>query len=144
VSTERYRTLTAADLAEAARACTAPGPPALVLAVRQFDEGDYFACHETLEELWRAEAGPVRRVYQGILHLAVGLYHLRRGNRHGALAKLRSGLEYLAPFPGRCQGLDLDRLRREAGAVLGAIESRPPERLGELAGHPGLRLGPLG
>jgi predicted metal-dependent hydrolase len=125
--------MTAADLAAAAEACAAPGPPTLALAVRQFDCGDFFACHETLEELWRAEPGPVRRVYQGILHVAVGFYHLRRGNRHGALTKLRSGLAYLDPFPAECHGLDLARLRAETTEWLRALEALPADRLGETA-----------
>ncbi|GIW07892.1 MAG: hypothetical protein KatS3mg060_2697 [Dehalococcoidia bacterium] len=143
MSTERYRTLTASDVADAASACAAAGPPTLSLAVRQFDDGDYFACHETLEDLWRAEPGPVRRVYQGILHVAVGLYHLRRGNRHGAVTKLRSGLDYLAPFPSRCHGLDLGRLRAETTALVEAIEALPAERLGDVGNRPAPRLGPL-
>lgn len=142
VSLERARPVTAADLAVVAEACATTGPPALALAVHQFDAEDYFACHETLEDLWRAERGPVRRVYQGILHIAVGFYHLRRGNRHGALAKLRSGLAYLAPFPATCHGLDLARLRAETTTWLGILEALPADRLSEVATLALPRLGP--
>ncbi|MCS6802347.1 MAG: DUF309 domain-containing protein [Chloroflexota bacterium] len=133
MSLERFRSLSAPELATARRACAQPGPPALARAIRQFNSGDYFACHETLEELWREERGAVRRVYQGLLHIAVGFYHLRRGNRHGALTKLRSGLDYLAPFPARCHEIDLEKLRAETAAWLRAIEAASPDQLSALS-----------
>lgn len=123
MSTERGRILSPSEIEAANATCAGPGPAELALAVRQFNDGDYFECHETLEDLWRAERGPVRRVYQGILHIAVGLYHLRRDNRHGALVKLRSGLGYLAPFPDHCHGLDLAGLRASTAANLAALET---------------------
>src|SRR5262249_20822635 len=47
-------------------------PPAeLVRAVEQFNRGEFFECHETLEALWMAEAEPLRRLYQGILQVGV-------------------------------------------------------------------------
>lgn len=85
------------------------GSPSLTLqaAVRQFNAGDYFQCHETLEDLWGAEAGTVRALYQGLLQVAVGLHHLRRGNQRGALALLARGAGLLRAFPTVCQGVDL-------------------------------------
>jgi len=85
------------------------GPPSLTLraAIRQFNAGDYFTCHETLEDLWGAEEGAVRQLYQGILQVSVGMHHLRRGNQRGALALLSRGTGLLRAFPTVCQGLDL-------------------------------------
>ncbi len=62
----------------------------------QLDQRRYFECHETLEVIWRREKGPVREVYQGVLQIAVGCYHLvERHNWVGAVNKLDAGVERL-------------------------------------------------
>ena len=55
---------------------TEPPPALLLKAVGQFNEGQYWECHETLEELWRAEPRPLRDLYQGILQVGVAFHHL--------------------------------------------------------------------
>lgn len=114
--------------------CAAAPPPLLLTGVAQFNAGDFWECHETLEELWRAEPDHIRYLYQGILQVGVGCYHLRRGNWRGAVNKLRSGLAYLAPSAPACQGIDVARLRAEAGALLAHLEALGPARVGEAAG----------
>lgn len=90
---------------------------ALIDAVQQFNAGKYFACHETLEELWLAEKGGLRRFYQGLLQVGVGLYHLQRGNERGALILLARGRGMLASFSPAYLGLDVEALVRDAEMV---------------------------
>jgi hypothetical protein len=111
--------------------CGEAPPPELLAGIAQFNAGEYWACHETLEELWRAEPDHIRYLYQGILQVGVGFYHLRRGNWRGAVNKLRSGLAYLAPSAPACLGIDVARLHAEASTVLAALDSLGPARLGE-------------
>lgn len=111
--------------------CDAPPSPGLLAGIAQFNAGDYWECHETLEDLWRPEPDHIRYLYQGILQVGVGFYHLRRGNWRGAVNKLRGGLAYLAPSAPTCQGVNVARLRAEAGAVLAALERLGPARLAE-------------
>lgn len=108
--------------------CAGPPSQALLVGVRQFNEGEYFACHETLEALWLAEGGPIRRFYQGILQVGVGLYHLQRGNERGALALLGRGRELLRPFAPVCQGLEVAALVQGAERVLQTLQSLGMER----------------
>ncbi len=61
-----------------------PPPPALLAGIEQFNAGEYWECHETLETLWRAEPRPVRDLYQGILQIGVAFHHLRNDNIPGA------------------------------------------------------------
>ncbi len=110
--------------------CADPPPPGLLAGIAQFNAGEYWECHETLEEIWRVEPDPIRYLYQGILQVGVGFYHLRRGNYRGAVNKLRGGLAYLAPSEPACLGVDVARLRAEAGAVLAALEALGPARIG--------------
>ena len=57
--------------------CHEPAPPVLLDGLEQFNAGDYWECHETLETLWIAEPRPVRDLYQGILQIGVAFHHLR-------------------------------------------------------------------
>lgn len=111
-----------------ARCAEAP-PPGLLAGIAQFNAGEFWDCHETLEDLWRVETDHIRYLYQGILQVGVGFYHLRRGNYRGAVNKLRSGLAYLAPSAPTCLGINVARLCAEAGAILAALEMLGPARL---------------
>ena len=106
--------------------CDGPAPEELRAGIDQFNRGEYWACHETLEELWRAEPDPVRYLYQGVLLAGVGLYHLRRGNRRGALSKLRAGHALLAPYAPSCMGIDIARLRDDVEHILAHLDSLDP------------------
>jgi uncharacterized protein len=107
-------------------------PPALLLeGIAQFNRGEYFEQHETLERLWRAERGNVRRLYQGILQIGVAFHHLRRANHHGTVYMLRRGAQYLAPFAPRCQGVDVEALLADAAVALREVERLGPDRLAE-------------
>ncbi len=109
--------------------CDAGPPPGLVAGIDQFNRGEFWECHETLEEIWRREPDPIRYLYQGILQIGVGFYHLRRANRRGAVNKLRGGLALLAPSAPVCLGVDVARLRAEAAAVLARVEVLGPADL---------------
>lgn len=98
---------------------SSPSSPTLLAAVRQFNEGSYFRCHETLEVLWQDEPGPIRAVYQGVLQIGIGLLHWQRGNHRGARILLLRGNELLQPFLPTALGLDLDGL---SAAVAGLLE----------------------
>ncbi len=71
-------------------------PDAFWLAIEQFNGREYYACHETLERLWIPERGDVREIYQGVLQIAVGCYHLTvRRNVSGAMTLLERGARRL-------------------------------------------------
>lgn len=112
--------------------CDDAPPPLLLEGIAQFNAGEYWECHETLETIWRVEPDHIRYLYQGILQVGVGFYHLRRGNWRGAVNKLRSGLAYLEPSAPTCMGIDVARLRAEAGNILAQLEGLGPSRTEEL------------
>ena len=68
---------------------------ALDTALSQFNSGHFFECHDTLEEVWQGCRGPVRDLLQGLIHLAVGFYHLGNGNVAGGTSQLEKGLARL-------------------------------------------------
>lgn len=55
---------------------------------------DYFECHEVLEEYWK-HVDPKNRSshWVGLIQIAVGLYHYRRGNLSGAARTLKKAVQ---------------------------------------------------
>lgn len=103
--------------------CTEPPPPELVEAVRQFNAGEYFECHETLEHAWLHEPGYIRVLWQGIIQVSVACLHITRNNGEGARKIWTAALLNLAPFPDRCHGVNVARLRTETETCLAAIRA---------------------
>ncbi len=67
-------------------------------AVSLFNSGQYFKCHEVIEDdLWRPapEGSDEKLFYQGVLQVAVGLYHQQQGNAHGTQVLIGKGLTKL-------------------------------------------------
>ena len=104
----------------------------LLQAVREFNSGLYFECHETLEDLWMGEDDPWRRFYQGILQIGVAFLHLQRGNQPGTVKLCRSGINYLQPFLPYCQHVDVAKLLKETEFILQKVEQLGPQGLPEL------------
>ncbi|MDP9266205.1 MAG: DUF309 domain-containing protein [Chloroflexota bacterium] len=110
--------------------------------MRQFNAGEFFEQHETLELLWRETRTPVRDLYHGILQVGVGLHHWRRGNFHGAAVLLEEGIRRLEPFVPSCQGVDVAGLVAAARAARERLIELGPDRMGDydMGAAPRIRL----
>jgi predicted metal-dependent hydrolase len=97
--------------------------------IDEFNRRQFFEQHETLEAIWIGEPDPVRYLYQGILQIGVGFYHWERGNWHGAVTKLRQGLEKLQPYRPHCMTIDVERLVIETQVLKEALENGAPRSL---------------
>jgi uncharacterized protein len=112
--------------------CAEPLTDELVLATKQFNNQDWFDCHETLEDLWMGETGETRELYQGILQVAVALYHWKNRNFNGAISLLQSGQDHLSRVLPVCQQVDVAGLMVSAGNVRVALVSLGRDRMAEL------------
>lgn len=84
-------------------------------------EQDYYECHEVLEELWLAEGR--ERFYQGLLQVAVGLYHFQNGNVGGAIKMMTAALDKLSDYPDPVwMGIDLCQVKRKTKEYLEKLE----------------------
>ncbi|HEX8969504.1 MAG TPA: DUF309 domain-containing protein [Chloroflexota bacterium] len=118
--------------AELATACAEPAPPELLKALHEFNAGEFFEQHETLELLWRATGDEIRHLYEGILQVGVGMHHLLKNrNFHGATVKLDHGIRLLSAFPATCHGVDIARFRSDAASARAELVRLGPERLDE-------------
>lgn len=72
---------------------------------------DYYQCHDFMEELWLEEGRD--RLYQGLLQVAVGLYHFRNHNISGAIKLMTGAVEKLEGYPEVALGINIKKLREE-------------------------------
>ena len=108
------------------------GLPDLALkGIEEFNRGEFYECHEYLEEAWMREPRRVRFLYQGILQVGVGFYHLQNGNWRGATGLLRNGAVRLKEFEPATLGVDVAKLVRESERCLRELESLGRERIDE-------------
>jgi predicted metal-dependent hydrolase len=106
-----------------------------------FNERNFYAGHDEWEEVWRRDSGARRRLLHGLIQVAVGYEHLRRGNPRGMRSLLRQGATKLARFTRR-PGVRELRERALADAERAATEPDisfrscpPPKILVGLEGH---------
>lgn len=104
----------------------------LLKALGEFNRGDWFECHETLEDLWVGEEGEIRDFFQGVLQVAVALHHWRGGNFAGAIRLLESGVGYLSRVRPVCQRVDVAGLIAASNRLREALSLLGPERMAEI------------
>jgi len=90
--------------------------------VEQFNSGQFYACHDTLEALWIEASEPEKTFYQGILQIAVALYHLENRNWRGAVILLGEGSNRLGRYPSNFSGVDVDELLSQSAALLTTLQ----------------------
>ena len=90
--------------------------------VEQFNQRQFYACHDTLEALWMEATEPERTFYQGILQIAVALYHLSNSNWRGAVTLLGEGIGRLRRYPSTYTGIDVDHLLMQSAALLAELQ----------------------
>jgi hypothetical protein len=111
--------------------CDETPPPLFYVGLEQFNRGEYFEQHESLEEIWIHEPRGIRYLYQGILKIGVGFLKLRLGVYRGTVNHINGGIAYLQGFPDNCLGVDIARLIREAAEVRDKVVELGPERMGK-------------
>jgi uncharacterized protein len=95
-------------------------PDLAIKGIEEFNRGEFYECHEYLEEAWMQEPGRVRFLYQG---------HLQNGNWRGATGLLRNGTVRLKEFEPVTLGVDVAKLVRESERCLRELESLGRERI---------------
>ncbi len=74
----------------------------------KFNEGDYYTCHDLLEEMWMTDKGNL--FLKGLLQMSVAIYHYGYGNVKGARAMMQTAHEYLQSYRPKHWGLDLEKV----------------------------------
>jgi CheY-like chemotaxis protein len=112
-----------------AAGCEEPLPELARKGLILFNQGAFYRCHDALEAAWVAERRDCRRLYQGILQLAIALHHIQQGNYRGAMKMFGRAEDKFARLPDRCQGIDVARLRRITRELHATLRELGPERM---------------
>jgi uncharacterized protein len=99
--------------------------------VEEFQQGQFYACHDTLEALWIEAQEPHKTFFQGILQIAVACYHLGNQNWRGAVILLGEGIRRLSPYQPDYASLDINYFLDTASTLLSCLQTAGPERVGE-------------
>ena len=111
--------------------CQAPLHPEAIHGMELFNQGRYFEAHEALEAAWRAETGPVRDLYRGILQVGVVYLHITHHNYPGALKVYQRCRKWLLPWPNTCRGVAVGQLRQDLETVITTLQKLGPQRIVE-------------
>jgi uncharacterized protein len=98
-------------------------PPAWIQGIHEFNAGEYYACHDTLEALWMDSIDPDKRFYQGVLQIAVACYHLHNRNWRGAVTLLGEGVGRLPYYQPVYAGIDVAKLIEDSSNLLKTLQS---------------------
>lgn len=107
-------------------------PEAFWQGVEQFNQQQFYDCHDTLEALWMEAEISHKPFYQGILQIAVAFYHLGNHNWRGAVILLGEGINRLQPYPSTYGGIDVDQLLDQSMGALSVLQQAGPERVADL------------
>ncbi|MFW6358495.1 MAG: DUF309 domain-containing protein [Chroococcales cyanobacterium] len=99
--------------------------------VAEFNQQEFYACHDTLEALWMEASEPDKRFYQGVLQIAVSCYHLKNSNWRGAVMLLGEGIKRLRDYQPIYEGIDVTQLLTESRQLLKQLQQVDPAEIAE-------------
>ena len=103
-------------------------PPEFERGIAEFNQQQFYACHDTLEAIWVDAEEADKRFYQGILQVAVGCYHLSNDNLRGAIILLGEAVRRLYDYQPEYEGVDVEQLLKQALVLLQALQQLKPEQ----------------
>lgn len=107
-----------------------------------FNEGDYYTCHDLLEEMWMTDKGNL--FLKGLLQMSVAIYHYEYGNVKGARMMMFTAYNYLQDYRPKHWGLDLEKvypfIEQSLMTIPLDIDQVPFEQVNELPKLPDLVL----
>jgi predicted metal-dependent hydrolase len=109
--------------------------------ITQFNQQEFYACHDTLEALWMEASEPDKTFYQGVLQIAVGCYHLGNYNWRGAVILLGEGIRKLVDYEPDYEGINVSNLVDFSSNLLTKLQQTPPENIANFVEQ--LKLGKL-
>ncbi len=107
--------------------CQDPLPELVIQGITMLNAGEFFECHEVLEDAWNAERAPIRLMYQGILQIGVACYHVQKKNWRGAVKVIEKGLPKIKRFAPMCMGLDIAKLVADSQAIRAELDRIGPD-----------------
>lgn len=99
--------------------------------IEEFNRGEYFEAHESLEDAWNDDQSVGRELYRAILQVAVAYLQIERRNYAGAVKMFLRLRQWIEPLPERCRGVDVARLKTDAQLAYDHLVQLGPERIAD-------------
>ncbi|PSB25631.1 DUF309 domain-containing protein [Stenomitos frigidus] len=115
-------------------------PDAFWQGVNQFNQREFYACHDTLEALWIEATEPDKKFYQGILQIAVALYHLGNQNWRGAVILMGEGMSRLRGYQPAYADIDIEHFLAQTLQLFIVLQQAGPEQVMTVMQRLGLPL----
>jgi predicted metal-dependent hydrolase len=74
----------------------------------KYNEGDYYTCHDLLEEIWMSDKSNL--FLKGMLQMVVAIYHFEYGNIKGSRLMMNAAYKYLQSYRPYYWGVDLEEV----------------------------------
>lgn len=103
-------------------------PPEFQQGIAEFNQQQFYACHDILEAIWVEAPEADKRFYQGILQVAVGCYHLSNDNLRGAIILLGEAIRRLCDYQPSHEGINVELLLEQSSQLLQALQQLQPEQ----------------
>lgn len=100
--------------------------PEYLHGIRLFNQGKFFDAHEVLEDIWRAAPHGEKKIWQGLVQVAVALHHHSTGNRVGMRSVMVRAMKNLAEHPPNFHGIQVPRLLESLTQWLEAFDNHAP------------------
>jgi predicted metal-dependent hydrolase len=94
--------------------------------IRLFNQASFFDAHEVLEDVWRAAPQEEKKFLQGLIQVAVALFHHGNGNSIGARSVLRRAFRNLSHYPEGFGGVHLAGLLHSISEWQQAMDTGSP------------------
>ncbi len=116
----------------------------LVAGLKCYDAGEYFEAHEHWELVWLELEEPEKTFMQALIQVAAAFEHWRRGEPEGTRSLLRRVVARLERYPAEYAGVDVEGLRRSAGAWIEKLPSVEGLAVPQIRGSQSTRVGEEG
>jgi len=103
--------------------------------VKEFNQQQFYACHDTFEALWMEAEVYDRAFYQGLLQIAVGCYHLSYSNWRGAVILLGEGMGRLEKYEPTYSDIDVTQMIDQSSDLLEALQKIGQEEIAQWVDH---------
>ena len=97
--------------------------------IEQFNQEEFYDCHDTLEAIWMDAIATDKNFYQGILQIAVACYHLGNYNWRGTVTLLGEGVRRLSYFQPSYSDIDVSGLVSQSYELLQQLQQIEPDRV---------------
>ena len=99
---------------------------ALNCAFDLFNNQEWYAAHDALEDIWNGLDGDERQIVQGILQVSVSQLHLSKGNLNGATILIGEGLGRIKNRTKINLGIDLTSFCENLEIILNKLQLNIP------------------